>query len=511
MHEASTAGLLGPIASVGLRHVPAFDASGAVIWAVGVAVAAWAAWTSAGREREAIWQERQAAESEQGAVQGGKRGQGSGPMGDAAEEEVQLTWAQAGMMLLMVCAMLLGLYALVRLNVPIVYALIGVFALAGCGAVAQFYASPLLHMGAPGLTEAVLEIPWLGAVTVNAVLSTGLGVLLVGLWVGLRHHGWAFVLQDLVGAAIAASVLYRLRLPNLQLGAAIGAVFLLYDVFMVFVTPLIFGSSVMIDVATAGAGGEAAPGGVDRECYCRLHPEDGKVCGPTESMPILLAIPRFNTLLPGSALLGLGDIVLPGLLLALAARWDYVQWGSLVEGKYYFGGVAAYAVGLLAANAAVYGMQQGQPALLYLMPALLIQLCATAWARGELQLLWSSPFVWEEEGGREQQQQRGGGGGESGGSGASGLGLLGEEQGGQGGRGRGGGRSGLGGIRGEEQGEEGDLGAGAGGFYAAAPVGTGARRSSGGVGVEAESLLGGSRSSAAAGPDVELGGGSVFR
>ena len=125
---------------------------------------------------------------------------------------------------------------------------------------------------------------------------------------------------------------------------------------MVFVTPYVFGSSVMIDVATAGAGGEAAPGGVDAFCYCRLHPGDRAVCGPTETMPILLAIPRFSQLMPGYAMLGLGDIVLPGLLMAMAARWDYVQYGALNRGWYYIGSVVAYALGLFAANAAVYGM-----------------------------------------------------------------------------------------------------------------------------------------------------------
>lgn len=178
---------------LGLRYVPSFDASGVVIWALGVAAAAWATWTSAGRERSILEAEEAASRSDQGAVAGQRR-RTDGPMGGAAEEEVHVTWMQAGLMLVMVCVMLLILYGLVRLNVPIVYALIFIFCMAGSGAVAQFYASPLVHRAMPSLASEGLRVPWIGEFTWNAIASTCIGLSVVVIWVSLRHRVWAFAL-----------------------------------------------------------------------------------------------------------------------------------------------------------------------------------------------------------------------------------------------------------------------------------------------------------------------------
>jgi signal peptide peptidase-like protein 2B len=88
---------------------------------------------------------------------------------------------------------------------------------------------------------------------------------------------------------------------------------------MVFLTPFIFGTSVMVDVATAGQPQQVS----NPACYCRLNPSDDSVCGVGEVMPILLRLPRLNDYRGGFSMLGLGDIVLPGLLLSYALRTDY--------------------------------------------------------------------------------------------------------------------------------------------------------------------------------------------
>ena len=134
---------------------------------------------------------------------------------------------------------------------------------------------------------------------------------------------------------------------------------------------------------------------------------------------MLLAVPRFGDYQGGMSLLGLGDIVLPGLLLSFAARYDEAKLfiGALSGGNVgivdmedslsncsagggrrlgygYFGPVVvAYAVGLAMANMAVYLMNMGQPALLYLVPCCLGTLCYLGWRRGEFWELWESPRV----------------------------------------------------------------------------------------------------------------------
>merc|ERR550539_1984638 len=124
---------------------------------------------------------------------------------------------------------------------------------------------------------------------------------------------------------------------------------------------------------------------------------------------MLFTIPRINDYAGGSSLLGLGDIVLPGLLLSFAARYDAAK--KLVSAShsprsrrvaqstcrttwgYFVPSVIAYGIGLAMANVAVYVMRMGQPALLYLVPCCLGTIVYLGWKRGELSDLWNTPKV----------------------------------------------------------------------------------------------------------------------
>ena len=137
--------------------------------------------------------------------------------------------------------------------------------------------------------------------------------------------------------------------------------------------------------------------------YSEKYPDDSS-CDPGNPLPLLLSIPRINDYRGGQSLLGLGDIVLPGLLISFAARLDESK--RLVAGLtninicklpvHWYNGyllplVVAYAVGLFFANLAVVLMQRGQPALLYLVPACLGTMVFVG--RGELGELWKGPQV----------------------------------------------------------------------------------------------------------------------
>jgi len=133
-------------------------------------------------------------------------------------------------------------------------------------------------------------------------------------------------------------------------------------------------------------------------------------------MPMLFSIPRLFDYQGGSSMLGLGDIVLPGLLLSFAARLDAARlvyklysgtkkndlpppmsaWYALLLGGegYYFGPLLiSYAIGLFMANAAVYLMDMGQPALLYLVPTTLGTIAYKGWKRSEVMSLWNGPKI----------------------------------------------------------------------------------------------------------------------
>jgi signal peptide peptidase-like protein 2B len=125
---------------------------------------------------------------------------------------------------------------------------------------------------------------------------------------------------------------------------------------------------------------------------------------------MLFTIPRLFDFTGGSSMLGLGDIVLSGLLISFAARYDEakrfigksnrggsdgsgtVNQTCSTKSKGYFPYlVIAYAVGLAMANIAVYAMKMGQPALLYLVPCCLGTMMYLAKKRGED--LWETPKV----------------------------------------------------------------------------------------------------------------------
>ncbi|EEY60017.1 signal peptide peptidase-like protein [Phytophthora infestans T30-4] len=236
------------------------------------------------------------------------------------------------------------------------------------------------------------------------VLSFGIALF----WFLTRFQSYSWVFQDLFGVCFCLVFLRTARLPNLKVATVLLVLVFMYDVFMVFISPYIFKESVMIKVATGGAQ-STATGGVSSG-YCLRYPTDTKHDCRSESMPILLRVPKVLDWRSGFSLLGLGDIVLPGLLLVFCARYDYATRGQLFgrlkppHGKM-FGRhpqhlcrrglfcllMWGYTIGLLLANVAVVTTGSGQPALMYLVPCTLGLLASVGWRRGILSKLWEGP------------------------------------------------------------------------------------------------------------------------
>ncbi|KAK9125067.1 hypothetical protein Scep_013913 [Stephania cephalantha] len=81
--------------------------------------------------------------------------------------------------------------------------------------------------------------------------------------------------------------------------------------------------------------------------------------------PIKLLFPTGNSTRPFS-MLGLGDIVIPGIFVALALRFD-VSRGK--ENCYFRSAFLGYAVGIALTIFVMNWFQAAQPALLYIVPA----------------------------------------------------------------------------------------------------------------------------------------------
>ncbi|XP_073910430.1 signal peptide peptidase-like 2B isoform X3 [Castor canadensis] len=186
---------------------------------------------------------------------------------------------------------------------------------------------------------------------------------------------WAWILQDALGIAFCLYMLKTIRLPTFKACTLLLLVLFIYDVFFVFITPFLTksGNSIMVEVATG--------------------PSDSAT---HEKLPMVLKVPRLNASplalcdRPFS-LLGFGDILVPGLLVAYCHRFDIQVQSSRV---YFVACTIAYGIGLLVTFLALVLMQRGQPALLYLVPCMLVTSCAVVLWRRELGMFWTgSGFV----------------------------------------------------------------------------------------------------------------------
>ena len=135
---------------------------------------------------------------------------------------------------------------------------------------------------------------------------------------------------------------------------------------------------------------------------------------PKDTLISQLQLP--NKLIFFGSYLGLGDIVVPGLLVALALRRDralLMGAGSIARGSdsfdelsspstsrsvslsalllratYFRVALSGYAVGMMATSVALNWSQHAQPALLYLIPCTLLPLMVVAWRTSDLYNLW---------------------------------------------------------------------------------------------------------------------------
>jgi minor histocompatibility antigen H13 len=262
------------------------------------------------------------------------------------------------------------------------------------------------------------------------VVVVAMSVGIASLDLSLNHQNHS--INNLLACAIAVDVLQLLGLSSFRAAALFLVGLAVYDVVWVFASPALAGENVMLKVATSDV-----------------------MSGPTK-----LLFPRF----PGSAseatdypfsLLGLGDVVIPGLLAALSLKFDAsravnmkargiaaaeaiqaaidsldddatgqeiadaaadaaeiafdkvadgesnggedemashrnaASESVLVQRTYFLPALLAYGVGLGITFYANKVMSMAQPALLYLIPSMLVIIGGVAVIRGEVDRVWT--------------------------------------------------------------------------------------------------------------------------
>ncbi|KAL2900804.1 Signal peptide peptidase-like 2 [Bienertia sinuspersici] len=170
------------------------------------------------------------------------------------------------------------------------------------------------------------------------------------------------VYRYLGGICFMIRVLQIIRLPNIKVATVLLSCAFFYDIFWVFISKIIFQQSVMVAVAS----GENSGG---------------------ENIPMLLRVPRFYDPFAGYDMIGFGDILFPGLLVSFCYRYDKANKKGFFNG-YFFWLTIGYGIGLFFTYLALYLMQEGQPALLYLVPCTLGVAVVLGLFKGELKDLW---------------------------------------------------------------------------------------------------------------------------
>ncbi|XP_071945407.1 signal peptide peptidase-like 3 [Antedon mediterranea] len=236
-----------------------------------------------------------------------------------------------------------------------------------------------------------------GRFTSAELMSFSLSVLLVLMWVMTGH----WLLMDALAMGLCVTMIAFVRLPSLKVSTLLLSGLLIYDVFWVFFSTYIFNANVMVKVATRPADN---PVGIIAK---RINFPGLAKDAPQLSLPGKLIFPSMHN--SGHfSMLGLGDIVMPGLLLCFVMRYDKYKRQSNLEATtstgiplpptltdkltYFHCSLVGYFVGLMTATISSEVYKAAQPALLYLVPFTLLPLLLMAYLKGDLRRMWHEPF-----------------------------------------------------------------------------------------------------------------------
>jgi minor histocompatibility antigen H13 len=178
------------------------------------------------------------------------------------------------------------------------------------------------------------------------------GSAVIGVWYFLKKH---WVANNLFGLAFAINGVELLHLNKVVTGCILLGGLFFYDIFWVF------GTNVMVTVA-------------------KSFEAPIKLVFPQDLLENGLAAQNM-------AMLGLGDIVIPGIFVALLLRYD--QSLKRNSNFYFYTTFIAYILGLCGTIVVMHVFKHAQPALLYLVPACLGAPILMALIRGDIKSMFS--------------------------------------------------------------------------------------------------------------------------
>uniref|UniRef100_A0A7N6BVL0 PA domain-containing protein n=1 Tax=Anabas testudineus TaxID=64144 RepID=A0A7N6BVL0_ANATE len=265
------------------------------------------------------------------------------------------------------CGMLVLMYFFYNV---LVYVIIAIFCLASASALFSCFDAVMDKIGCGTLRNC--------NISVRSLILAAVCITIAVIWGVYRNEErWIWILQDLLGIAFCLNFMKTISLSNFKICVILLSLLLVYDVFFVFITPFFTknGVSIMVQVALGpDASGEKVSPAV-------LLP-----------LPVVMRVPRFSAWAQNLcgmqfSILGYGDIIVPGLLVAYCSRFDV--WINSSKKIYFVSCCIAYLLGMILTFAVMLLSGMGQPALLYLVPFTLITSAVVAGCRGEIKQFWS--------------------------------------------------------------------------------------------------------------------------
>uniref|UniRef100_A0A7S4NNE3 Minor histocompatibility antigen H13 n=1 Tax=Paramoeba aestuarina TaxID=180227 RepID=A0A7S4NNE3_9EUKA len=303
------------------------------------------------------------------------------------EEAETMSQKDAYMFPVVGSCVLFGLYLLFKFfsKEYINYLLTAYFLVFGIGTMVMSY-SPLIGLFAPASLKSkeykisfnfLCVIPYVTPDMVNFAptivdMITCVFCCALSGWYVMEKH---WIVNNILGFAFSLQAISMLNLGSYRIGCILLGGLFLYDIFWVF------GTDVMVTVARSFD----AP-------VKLLFPKD-----------IFAAEYQF-------AMLGLGDIVIPGVFVALLLRFDAHLAGFKKSQKmekasfpqtFFHVNCVAYILGLATTIGVMHFFQAAQPALLYLVPYVIGASLITAVVKGKLGEL----LMFEEEEGEKEKEQ----------------------------------------------------------------------------------------------------------
>uniref|UniRef100_A0AC35U8K9 DUF4203 domain-containing protein n=1 Tax=Rhabditophanes sp. KR3021 TaxID=114890 RepID=A0AC35U8K9_9BILA len=227
------------------------------------------------------------------------------------------------------------------------------------------------------------------------LVGYGIG-LVVGLsWYCMRMESYGYILLNVLNVATSVYLLSKVEPTSFSVLFVFATVLVLYDFFMVFLSPYLTadGCSIMVYAATGGSCPTEQQRRLEAMAEFKDLPSPTIDFTPVEIIPMVFIMPKMMDSMSSCAnaqierqyktgILGLGDIVIPALLIANAFLLD--KFFFTTKRRFYgILGIVGYMVGMVITQLVLQASSMAQPALIYLIPSVSLFIMVPALIMGE--------------------------------------------------------------------------------------------------------------------------------